>query len=175
MNYFNVLPVLYQHENTLFFTPLFRIRRHPNDKPIFVDSKGRTYRDFRDWEETNVLPEMCEFIYPTNGVLNGSNTSKKLKINSKDKGFNKVIGDTLKLADGIIPFKGALEAPMAFVDAFNDFNDRRLHGESINPLTSGESAGIIVKALAKPFQSMFNLKASMTFSKKEAKSEKVSR
>jgi hypothetical protein len=83
-NYINVLPIVYQYGYSFFFSPLFRLRRSVELKPHFVDSEGKIYEDFNDWERNNRLPTPAVLFYPTNGVLDGLSVTKKVNEKLED-------------------------------------------------------------------------------------------
>lgn len=136
-----VLPILFYSEGFLHFTPLFRVRQNCGDEPKFIDYKGRIYDDFSDWESHCALPSLCEFIFPSNGVLNGTSYSKKTKP-SKD-GTLKAIETAINLCETIGgPLGSLISSPLATVLPAYELYDRVTHGESINPLADKKAAGL---------------------------------
>ncbi|CRK88378.1 CLUMA_CG002155, isoform A [Clunio marinus] len=123
MNYINVLPVIYKHDGNLNFTPLFSVRKNIEDESMFVDAKGRTYNNFKDWEDNNGLPYPCDYMFPSNGILNGWSVTKRFKEKDSNiekflhslpsQGFNGTSFTTLS------PINGSYD----HVDDFKSFNN----------------------------------------------------
>lgn len=177
INYFNVLPIIYRVESSLYFTPLFRLRRFYDKQPHFVDAKGRVYDNFKDWEEHNSLPTPCVFIFPTNGILNGSSTTTGIK---KEGGNSQFINNAADLAEKFGgPLGSAIAGPIKAVQPISEMIDRITHGESINPFTDKEAASLWVNTSMKvsgPLGKLMQMLGLGSFKveKKELKSEKVS-
>lgn len=178
-NYVNVLPVLFLSGSTLFFTPLFRLRRHVKSKPHFVCAKGRIYEHFNDWEENNSLPKSCIFMYPTNGVLNGSNVSRKVQESSA---ASNVIGTAINIFETFGgPMGSVISSPLSAIVPIWEMLDRISHGESINPFTDKEAANLWINTTIKisgPFGKFLQILGISEFTsaeKKSLKSEKVSK
>lgn len=175
-NYFNVLPIIYRTESSLFFTPLFRLRRFMDNQPHFVDGKGRIYDDFEDWEQNNSLPDYCAFIFPTNGILNGSSVTKRTKDND---GTSEFIETTAEIVDKFVgPLGSFIISPMQAAKPIYEIYDRATHGESINPFGDNEAATLwfsISSKLTGPVGKMAELlgNAALKKGKKQTKSEKI--
>lgn len=180
-NYVNVLPVIYQHDSSLYFTPLFRLRRSVEFAPHFVCAKGRIYEHFNDWENNNSLPESCVFMYPTNGVLNGSSVSRKVQHSSDDGALN-LIGTAVSICETFGgPLGSVISSPLAAVAPIYEIYDRVSHGESINPFSDKEAAGLWFKTTVKisgpfgKFAQTLGFSGTVKTEKKLVKSEKISK
>lgn len=170
-NYVNVLPIVYYKESNLFFTPLFRLRRYYDSKPHFVDAKGRVYNDFKDWETNNDLPASCSFIFPTDGILDGSNVKKLEK------------GEIVEVsAKQVAKFGGSLkslkEPEVEVAQPIEEFHDRIDYNEPLidkenDTLWINRSSEKITGPLVKLNQ-IFNSNELKT-NKKGTKVEKISK
>jgi Domain of unknown function (DUF4781)/A nuclease of the HNH/ENDO VII superfamily with conserved WHH len=140
--------------------PLFRVET--KDGPKFVDHIGRKYDSFNDWKDNNKLPP-GEMTYPKDGHLTaGADGKPQLeKGNTPETAdtfwekYGRPVLDGVALVGGIVIggiaifSTGGLATPLVIAGAGiagygavrsgSELYDRASHGQTINPLESGEA------------------------------------